>query len=83
MIIPMRCFTCNKPIADKYDAYVEKVIKYSNVKSFDEYTNFQKVDDEKILSAETPSLKAFKELNIERICCRRMFLGHIENIVDL
>lgn len=79
----MRCFTCNKPIADKYDAYIEKVIKYSNVKSFDEYTNFQKVDDEKILSAETPSLRAFNELNIGRICCRRMFLGHIENIVDL
>lgn len=79
----MRCFTCNKPIADKYDAYVEKVIKYSNVKSFEEYTNFQKVDDEKLLSSETPSLKAFKELNIERMCCRRMFLGHIENIIDL
>lgn len=83
MIIPMRCFTCNKPIADKYDEYIKRVIGYSNIKSFEEYTNFKKVDNEKILSEDTPSLKAFKDLNITRMCCRRMFLGHIENIVDL
>ena len=83
MIIPMRCFTCNKHIADKYDAYVEKVINYSNIKSFEEYTNFKKVDNDNILSEDTPSLRAFKELGIERMCCRRMFLGHLENIVDL
>ena len=65
MIIPMRCFTCNKHIADKYDAYVEKVINYSNIKSFEEYTNFKKVDNDNILSEDTPSLRAFKELGID------------------
>ena len=27
MIIPIRCFTCGKVIADKYDFYIDKVNK--------------------------------------------------------
>jgi len=27
MIIPVRCFTCGKVVADKYDEYVERVAK--------------------------------------------------------
>jgi DNA-directed RNA polymerase subunit N len=30
MIVPVRCFTCGKVIADKYDEYVERVSKKEN-----------------------------------------------------
>lgn len=30
MIIPIRCFTCGKTLADKYDYYVAEVAKLSN-----------------------------------------------------
>ncbi len=30
MIIPIRCFTCGKTLADKYDFYVEEVRKLIN-----------------------------------------------------
>jgi DNA-directed RNA polymerase subunit N (RpoN/RPB10) len=32
MIIPIRCFSCNKVLADKYDYYINKV----NIKNNDE-----------------------------------------------
>ena len=57
MIFPVRCFTCNKIIGDKWDLY-----KYS------------------IESGGTPT-NAFAEININRYCCKRMFLGHVE-IID-
>ena len=30
MIVPVRCFTCGKVVADKYDEYVERVAKKEN-----------------------------------------------------
>ena len=30
MIVPVRCFTCGKVIADRYDEYMERVAKKEN-----------------------------------------------------
>lgn len=54
MIIPIKCFTCNKVIAHLWENY--KLLIKNN-----------KTNNE-----------ALNELNITRICCRRMFLTHVE-----
>lgn len=66
MIIPIRCFTCSKVIADKYEKYVEMV---EEKKKKEKYTNNQ---DERIDNTEI-----FKKLKLKRYCCRRMVLTHV------
>jgi DNA-directed RNA polymerase subunit N len=59
MIIPIRCFTCGKVIADKWEEFSSRV-----------------------KSGESPS-KVLNELGIERYCCRRMFITHVDIIDEI
>jgi len=60
MLIPVRCFSCNKVIANKYNIY--KLLTQDN-----EY-----IPDE-----------AFKKINVNRYCCKRMLLSHKDFIDKL
>ncbi len=53
MIIPVRCFSCGKVIADKYEKFLEQA---------------KKEDPKKVLDS----------LGVERYCCRRMILSHVD-----
>lgn len=55
MIIPVRCFTCGKPIGHLWEKYLEKL----------------KTEDRK---------KVMDDLGLERMCCRAIFLGHVDLI---
>ena len=59
MIFPVRCFTCNKVIGNKW--YTYKKLQEDNMS----------IDD------------VFKELGVERSCCKRHFTTHIEIIDDI
>lgn len=69
MIIPIRCFTCGKVLADKWEYYLKKVNELENNKENDKY--FEEPFKEKILD----------ELELKKYCCRRMILTHVD-IVD-
>ena len=56
MIIPIRCFSCGKPIAHLWEDYKKRVE-----------------------NGETPK-KVLDELELERFCCRSMFLGQSDLI---
>jgi DNA-directed RNA polymerase subunit N (RpoN/RPB10) len=75
MIIPVRCFTCGHVLADKWNYYVRRC---------KELENEQKEQDKNELNPEhfdkTIRQKVFEELGLDRICCRRMFLGHVDMI---
>lgn len=58
IIIPIRCFSCGKPIAHLWEEFKEKVSEGENPK------------------------KVFEELDVERYCCRAMFLGQ-EDYIEL
>jgi DNA-directed RNA polymerase subunit N (RpoN/RPB10) len=58
-MIPIRCFTCNKVIADKWETYKKSV------------------------DSGTPPGEVLDTLGMKRYCCRRMFLGHVDNIEKL
>ncbi|MHC1604842.1 MAG: DNA-directed RNA polymerase subunit N [Candidatus Methanofastidiosia archaeon] len=58
MIIPIRCFTCGKPIGHLYKKYKERIVE------------------------EEPR-KVLDDMGIERYCCRRMFLAHVDLIDEV
>jgi DNA-directed RNA polymerase subunit N len=57
MIIPVRCFTCGKVVADKFEQFKRELQ--------------QNEDPAEILD----------RLGLQRYCCRRMLLSHID-IID-
>jgi DNA-directed RNA polymerase subunit N (RpoN/RPB10) len=58
MIIPIRCFTCGKLIADKWE-YISELLSKDD-----------KVDKGKIMN----------ELKLDRMCCRRHIISHVDLI---
>ena len=79
MIIPIRCFTCNKVIADKWIPFIEKVKeKKENHKDSIEDLDIEYID----LKNPKKSVEgvAMDELGLHRYCCRRMFLGNVHLI---
>ena len=79
MIIPIRCFTCNKVISDKWVPFVEKV----NEKKDKSSETIEDLDIDYIdLKNPKKSIEgvAMDELGLHRYCCRRMFLGNVHLI---
>jgi DNA-directed RNA polymerase subunit N (RpoN/RPB10) len=75
MIIPIKCFTCGKVLGDKYLYYI------SNVKKAKVALNINK--DEVIYLSETttektPEGKILDKLQLNKICCRRHMLTHVD-----
>lgn len=73
MIIPVRCFTCGKLLADKYDYYVKEVAKLQAKVSEEDkddakYKYFDKVHTGAIMDS----------LGLTRYCCRRHLLGAVD-----
>lgn len=58
MIIPVRCFSCGKPVGHLWEEYNKRL---------DEGEEPKKVMD---------------DLGLERMCCRGLFLGHVDLLRD-
>ena len=80
MIIPIKCFTCGMVLADKYRFYVEEVRK----KKLSNKRNDKSVDIDKVLyltkefNEKTPEGEVLDELGMNKMCCRRHFLTHVD-----
>lgn len=73
MIIPVRCFTCGKVIADVWEYFCKRRLELAH----DETTqNARSVSD---LFMDGVILKpVLDELGLTRMCCRRHLLGHVD-----
>ena len=75
MIIPIKCFTCGKVLADKYRFYQAEVRKAKLGKSVD-------VDKVIYLTKEvkekTPEGEILDKLRLNKMCCRRHMLTHVD-----
>ena len=75
MIIPIKCFTCGKVIADKYRYYVEEVRKRKLEKGVD-------INKVVYLTSEfrdkTPEGDVMDDLGLKKMCCRRHMLSHVD-----
>jgi DNA-directed RNA polymerase subunit N (RpoN/RPB10) len=74
MLIPVKCFTCGKVIADKYLIYQAEVIKRrSEAGIHPDKINY--LDDDKI--DKTIEGDVLDMLKLTNICCRRHMLTHV------
>jgi DNA-directed RNA polymerase subunit N (RpoN/RPB10) len=80
MIIPVKCFTCGKVLADKHEWYMTQVrerkiqkgeigcnINSTNTVSYLDITNVEKTIEGKVMD----------ELCLTKMCCRRHMLTHV------
>jgi DNA-directed RNA polymerase I, II, and III subunit RPABC5 len=80
MIIPVKCFTCGTVLADKYRWYQAEVRKLksegahapqsANVSSVLYLTKTQ--------TEKTPEGKVMDVLGLNKMCCRRHILTHVD-----
>lgn len=85
MIIPVRCFTCSKVLADKWEYYIKRckeLEEEQKSKSSESTTTKDGVDLNKQHFDKTIRQTVFEELGLDRICCRRMLLGHVD-LIDI
>jgi DNA-directed RNA polymerase subunit N (RpoN/RPB10) len=82
MIIPVRCFSCGKILADKYNAYKDIVNgKKLALKQDPNEPTIIDMNSEDV--KKTPEGEALDELGIHRMCCRKILLYHIELIDEI
>ena len=72
MIIPVRCFTCGKVLADKYEFYKNELAKN---KTEDTIINVNVKTVQQTVEGKT-----LDKLGLKRYCCRRAMLTHIDLI---
>ena len=72
MIIPIRCFTCGKVIAEKIDYYIQEVEKLKADKKENTtnplFKNFDNIQTASILDG----------LGLTRYCCRRNLISNVD-----
>jgi DNA-directed RNA polymerase subunit N (RpoN/RPB10) len=79
MIIPVRCMTCGKILADKYEYYERELLRKKLALNSDVdplIININAKDIKKTIAGEI-----MDELGLTRICCRKVMLTSI-NIID-
>jgi DNA-directed RNA polymerase subunit N (RpoN/RPB10) len=74
MIIPIKCFTCGTILANKYRYYQEEVRRRKI--SRDMHIN-KVVYLTKEYSEKTPEGEVLDELGLNKYCCRRHMLTHV------
>jgi len=75
MLIPIKCFTCGEVLANKYRYYQREVkkIKLNNNMELDKVVYLTKDFSEK-----TPEGQVLDTLNLNKYCCRRHMLTHVD-----
>ena len=75
MIIPVRCFTCGKVVGNKYNKFTDLLEEIESKKNKGELPES--------CADKTVHAIALDELGLERYCCRRMILTHVDLISKL
>lgn len=81
MIIPIKCFTCGKVIADTYRFYVQAVAQEKMSRSEDHQNRMSYLTKDN--AQKTIEAHVMDTLNIRSMCCRRHFLTHVDIIPQL
>jgi len=75
MIIPVKCFTCGTVLGNKYRWYLSEVRKLKSKEKAEfvtvEYLTHETVD-------KTPEGQVLDILNLNKMCCRRHMLTHVD-----
>lgn len=87
MIIPVRCFTCGKVIGHLYDKYkeecdkIDKEFKEQFQQSFSSENGYNVIKEEYNNIHPAYKNKILDNLGMNRLCCRRHMISHV-NIIE-
>ena len=75
MIIPVKCFTCGKVLADKYMYYTREVrkMKLDKGQDPDKVVYLTKTNVDKTAEGEV-----LDTIGLKNVCCRRHMLTHVD-----
>jgi len=79
MLIPVRCYTCSKLLADKYEYYESELLRKKLAMNTTEDPLIININATNI--TKTIAGEIMDELGLIRICCRKIMLTSI-NIID-
>ena len=80
MIIPVKCFTCGKVLADKFRFYQQEVRKY-NLRENKEFDRVEYLTNEYLKNKgvdKTAEGMVLDNLGLKIPCCRRHMLTHVD-----
>ena len=82
MLIPVRCFTCNEVLGDKWVPYVTEVQKRKNSSNeiIDDTLDLKYIDVKQKNSEKSIEGQVLDDLNLHKYCCRRMMLTNVHLI---
>jgi len=75
MIIPIKCFTCGDVLADKYRYYLEQVKSKKMKRGIQSDTVLYLTKEN---TSKTPEGEVLDELKLNKMCCRRHMLTHVD-----
>ena len=77
MIIPVKCFTCGTVLGNKYRYYLREVRRRKTAAGMvvDEVVYLEPERTDK-----TPEGEVLDVLGLNKMCCRRHMLTHVDNI---
>ena len=81
MIIPIRCFTCNHVLADKWKWFDKECEKLSNAteEQADKQNGTTQKNKAPAKNMEIANrAELLDKLGLKRLCCRRHMLGHVD-----
>ena len=86
MIIPVKCFTCGKVLADKWNYFKEKSTEMDRKTDIENLT----IEDLEIKDGHdkdnyfdtNKKSELLDKLGLTKICCRRHMLGHVD-LIDI
>lgn len=80
MIIPVRCFNCNKILGHLWEPYLEKIQEATSDINLEKEGKFVVIGENQPKSAEC---KALDELGIVKYCCRSTMMGNVDLTRDI
>lgn len=76
MIIPVRCYTCSKVIADKYEYYQKRVGELKRKENQPDKPSVINMNVDEV--KKTVEGRVLDEMGFSRLCCRKIMLSHID-----
>ena len=84
MIIPVRCYTCNKHIGNLWEPYINMINDKKNIsKSNDSNIDVEYLDTTSLDVQKSIEGRVLDDLKLNRYCCRRMMLTNVHIITNL
>ena len=81
MIIPVKCFSCGRVLADKYRLYCE-LVRSSKLARSSDLKEDSDIDRQIYLTSEniekTPEAEVLDMLGLDSKCCRIVMLTHVD-----